>query len=167
MVRSNGLVEEGVWVQGAIAEGKRGLGRVQWEGRFVNGLLDGHGTQTRAESSGDDELGSVFVGEWMGGSKVRGRETFSDGASFDGEFDGQLPVRGVMLTPSHAAGIVRQEGTFEAGELHGDGCKMTFRDGSSWEGAWRSGKRHGKGRLNAANGRVNEVSACSVTVCCG
>jgi hypothetical protein len=164
MMMSSGLVEEGVWVQGAISQGKRCMGRVQWEGSFVNGLLHGHGTQTRAESRGDDELGSVFVGEWRTGSKVRGRETFSDGASFEGEFEGQLPIKGVMLTPCHAAGIVRQEGSFADGELHGDGCKMTFHDGSSWEGAWSSGKRHGRGRLTAADSRVTEVSVCSVLV---
>ena len=82
-------------------------GRAQWEGSLVHGLLHGSGTQTRAESRGDDELGCVFVGEWRRGSKVRGRETFSDGASFEGEFDGQLPIMGVALTPCHAAGIVR------------------------------------------------------------
>ena len=56
------------------------------------------------------------------------------------------------------------EVSFADGELHGDGCKMAFRDGFSWEGAWSSGKRHGKWRLTAADGHVTEVSVCSVLV---
>ncbi|TNV76187.1 hypothetical protein FGO68_gene7319 [Halteria grandinella] len=48
------------------------------------------------------------------------------------------------------------QGQFEWYNRHGYGKMVYCKDGSSWEGEWRSDKREGKGILTLADGSKQE-----------
>jgi hypothetical protein len=59
----------------------------------------------------------------------------------------EVVVAGVeTLAPALGGGCEVYTGSFNAkGERHGDGGVCVYADGSSYQGAWRSGQRNGKG----------------------
>lgn len=129
-----------------------------------------HGYGIMRYTDGRTYEGTWNQGHWYG----RGRATFSNGDSYEGEYgkfdqrhgegvyqwtDGrfyrgsfrndQRSGKGQYFWPDGAI----YEGDFLRGLRHGIGT-YRFRDGSFYSGSWSEGKFHGQGEMRWADGRV-------------
>lgn len=113
-----------------------------YEGEFVNGVRQGHGSVI---VSGDTYEGNFENGVAHG----FGRMVLNDGRIFLGEFNRGEPVRGKIRWPNGD----RYEGPISNFERHGRG-KMYFHEGSSFSGTFVAGVAQGRGTILFANGDI-------------
>jgi hypothetical protein len=99
--------------------------------------------------------GTVEEGQWVKGKLTgRGRRTYPDGRTLEGEFRGSEPWDAQGVLP-YADGTV-VVGQWSAGVLSGN-CSVTYPDGRTLEGEFREGRVYnGKGVLQYASGKVEE-----------
>jgi hypothetical protein len=158
---------------------------------WIQKLPHGRGTRKLWSFSSDDDMfgfakrqsTEVFTGEWNYGDKVRGKEIYPNGDSYDGEWSKNQPHgRGVYVYACkyHApfsnrylngccSGMYDTFHTYDVLPLDGETCFI----GSIYEGEWRAMsdvlnvkeqlgsnriffKRHGKGKLTLAKGDIFE-----------
>lgn len=161
----NGDTYEGQWQGGAY----HGHGRKTWhngdayEGRFQNSQRHGQGRMTFAS-------GEVYDGEWMddkphGQGRIRftSRDTFGDVSQWLSGTERHDNGRGRIAhyQPRGAVAQIwldREESYSEnmEGDLLDKRHEWHSLHGDVYEGEWRRGKRHGKGKLTRGNGQVYE-----------
>jgi hypothetical protein len=134
-----------------------------WNGDCVDGYVHGRGTL--------DLDGVIYDGEFERGSLVSGEVRFGSG-SYKGELKDNVPAgQGVMRLPDGTviegkfkssavigtADVTWVNGARYRGEvidlvtMHGAG-KITYADGTTYEGGFQHGLYHGKGKSVWANG---------------
>jgi len=150
MTLTNGTTLEGEWQEGYFAKGKlTGSNGTTIEGKFKNGQLvkgkvrspdgseltmewdNGHYDQEGTEVEPD---GTKYVGVWKYGGKSSGTITWKDGRGYKGDW---TDIEGKADLPD------------------GEG-EMTWPDGRKYVGDFRNGKRDGGGKMNYADGHVEE-----------
>jgi hypothetical protein len=102
----------------------------RYEGGFVNGLRDGHGTLVR-----DD--GKRFDGSFSKDVLVSGTMITPDGWRYEGGFDSNLAPHGTGVMHSPNGG--QYEGPFNKGAYEGKG-RYRYASGRVLEGEWIGGK---------------------------
>jgi hypothetical protein len=113
-----------------------------YEGDFVSGKPEGHGTTNFAN-------GSIYTGQFSNG-RTDGQGVFKmkDGAIYSGQFSqGLYHGKGKYNFPD--GGIY--DGNWVNGIREGQG-KMTFADGGIYDGSWVNGKREGQGTYTTKDG---------------
>ncbi|KPA80549.1 hypothetical protein ABB37_04755 [Leptomonas pyrrhocoris] len=128
---------------------KDGKGRYAWassgavyEGEWKLGRPHGHGVMTVPGKDGYEYTGDFVEGQRCG----RGRCSFANGRTFDGEWKGD-EMNGVG-TVRGAPGVDDYEeysGHFKVGKRSGPDGKCVYFNGDVYEGAWLAGKRQGMG----------------------
>lgn len=140
----------------------------EYEGEFVEGKRDGHGTHIPRLAGGTT---AKFVGSWKDGVySGQGTMTYVDGATYtggwvngkreglgkltsprgdttEGEWIAGQPVRATVVYPrsDNPEAPARYVGSLQDMMFSGMGL-MTFAGGSTYEGMWQHGKRHGRGK---------------------
>ena len=129
-------------------------GKVSRRGRAPHG----HGTMYFLN-------GDKYVGQWRAGvMEGRGRRMYSDGDEYQGGFsDGVPDGEGRLATGD----LNVYEGSFKGGVPGGGGSgsgggsggagKMTYKNGDTYQGEWRDGKRWGQGVSDGSWSEVNCV----------
>lgn len=90
-----------------------------------------------------------------------GKYSWPDGSSYEGEvFDGLRHGYGVFTGPH---GMCRYAGAWRAGRRHGKG-RLDYdpRGGSYYEGEWEDDEKHGQ--VRAGGGATRHVLACQTRV---
>lgn len=127
----------GVWVDDLL-QGKGKYEKWSWkyEGNFVNGKMEGHGTSI-------DSYGSKYVGEWKNGVK--------EGIGTQGGYTGEWKNGYEEGKGKYVASSFTKEGDWKNGRLHG---YAIYKDnnGESYDGYWIENKKEGKGTFTYANG---------------
>ena len=106
-----------------------------FEGYFLNGKENGHGTYTWSD-------GSFYDGEWKDGKKDgNGKQSHPDGSCYDGGWkDDKMDGFGVLVYSNQS----RYEGHWSEGNENGHGM-LTFANGNSYDGEWKDGNENGHG----------------------
>jgi hypothetical protein len=147
---TNGAIGEGEWEAGYFVKGKMtGTNGTTIEGEFVNAQIvkakvkspegsefmlewnNGHYNQEGTEVEPD---GTKYVGVWKYGGKSGGTITWKDGREYKGDW---TDIEGKADLPD------------------GEG-EMTWPDGRKYVGDFRNGKQDGAGKMNCADGHVEE-----------
>lgn len=115
-----------------------------YTGQIVDGKRHGHGCWQSKTGQYD--------GQWKADVQHgKGRQTWSDGRVFEGQFHGgKFSGFGRMLwhTPK---GLLTYEGEYKDDLKDGKG-KFVWHDGRTYDGEWKCGKRDGRGTyMNAAS----------------
>jgi hypothetical protein len=138
------------------------------EGAFNNGLLLGCGRIIM--SNGEIFFGEFSQGKMVGygeylredGSKYEGQfvegvphgkgiETMADGSTFEGVYFGGIRKQGKITWKDGSS----YEGFFEKDKFSGQG-KYNWGNQRQYEGEWKDGKMNGKGRLTYSDGSYYE-----------
>jgi len=108
-----------------------------YTGQVVDGKRQGHGLWQ--SSTGQ------YEGQWKADAQHgKGRQTWSDGRVYDGQFDhGRFSGHGRMVWHTQK-GLLTYEGQYKDDLKHGSG-RFVWADGRTYDGEWQNGKRHGKG----------------------
>lgn len=108
-----------------------------YTGQIVDGKRHGHGSwQSRT---------GQYEGQWQADAQHgQGRQTWSDGRVFDGQFQyGKFAGSGKMVWHTQK-GLLVYDGEYKDDLKHGHGT-FTWADGRTYDGEWQQGKRHGRG----------------------
>lgn len=156
-----------------------------YEGEWVHGLRHGHGTLTLAdreyvggfelgqpegEGTWNYEDGSKYMGELAAGMREgKGTLWMADAIEFTrGELVGSAIYMGGWAKDVFEGygelrsedGLVSYDGDFHNGLLHGSGVMRSRGSRGArpevYDGQWRMGRRHGRGRCTYADGSVFE-----------
>jgi hypothetical protein len=159
--RGKTFTTKGIFVNGEIAytgqyndEGQKdGQGTLRLEngdryvGNFKNDVITGTGTYYFAD-------GSTFVGEFVDNSMTTGQITFSN--NFD---DKRVTFTGKFAEKSKFADALKKfissdDNIYQQSlKFTGQG-KMTYRDGSTYDGSFKDGLRSGQGTYVSDNGNL-------------
>ena len=131
-----------------------GQGTYEWEhggvykGEFLNGLMHGFGTYTAPD-------GTVYLGSWKSGRRDGlGRQNFAGGDYYQGLWkNGTAHGPGTYKWKARGENEDEQDefnGEWLNGKIHGWGT-LTWKDGSTYSGRWRHGKREGPGAFTSSN----------------
>ena len=168
-----GVRYEGEFVEGRIEGfGKKVYEEAYYEGCFRNNLRHGHGKMVNDNGtviegefvedrqsgpfriSGRNSNGSTYVFEgicedvaWRSGKVV-----YSDGLSYEGEFDGYMLKKGVMRFPNGDW----IEGSWKDQDPDGC-CRYHYRNGNYFDGDWRGGEMVGHGPLHTVKGNTYDT----------
>jgi hypothetical protein len=150
---------EGQWVgdsehgEGVVEYGDG----VRFEGAWVCGKKHGMGREAYPD-------GSSYEGDWVEGERHgQGRMTWPDGTYYSGgwvedrrtEAGVYVNVDGTSVTPPTPMRDFEYKGQRDhMGQPHGKG-EATFPDGSSYDGEWRNGIKHGRGVHATSTGKYN------------
>jgi len=93
-----------------------------------------------------------YEGQWLYDKQHgTGRQTWSDGRSYQGQYDGgRFSGQGQMVWQTQK-GVMVYEGEYTDDMKHGNG-KFSWPDGRIYDGQWHRGKRHGRGAYRTARG---------------
>lgn len=87
--------------------------------------------------------GDIFQGEYRGGIRVgKGTYFFSTGETIEGEWFGDLTVRGTI---TYTNGDIYSGQIYKA-QKHGLGS-YTYSNGCEYRGYWRNDLKHGEGQF--------------------
>ena len=159
---------------------------IEWcrRGVFMNGMLNGYGTETFEDGSHyegffkeDDWQGwgkltisheggeHTYICQWKHGlPHGRGKLTAPDGSSYVGQLasSGFPHGRGKAVFPDQSS----YEGQWKNGGFHGRGTRI-YADGSSYVGQWKKGQPHGLGTEKDADGNIAYVGVWKHGKTCG
>ena len=107
--------------------------------------------------------GHEYNGEFVNSKPHgNGKETWSDGSSFEGKFVNGMKQSGTFTWKADSqhkefATIIDESynGEFKQNLFHGTG-RYNWRDGRSYEGEWAYGQMNGRGIYKWLDGRVYE-----------
>ncbi len=116
--------------------------RLQYEGSFVNGWLEGHGKMTWRD-------GKVYSGEWKASKKHgSGQEKYATGGQYEGQF--QEDKKHGIGTMCYSDGS-RYVGAFVQDKRKGQGTytesKDNIQDSKVYKGSWENDTYEGEGQL--------------------
>lgn len=117
----------------------------RYEGTYVDGLRDGHGTYVWAQT------GDVYCGEWsVGAMHGEGEFLWASGARYQGTWScGAMSGKGTKMLENGD----EYEGDFVDGRAHGLGAK-TYGCGDIHSGRYRNDQRCGHGTYRWSSGDV-------------
>ena len=138
------------------------------EGTFYNGLLLGcgriimsngeifFGEFSNGKMKGFGEFirgdGSKYEGQFLEGvPHGKGTETMADGSTFEGVYFGGIRQQGKITWKDGSS----YEGFFENNKFNGKG-KYNWGNQRQYEGEWKNGKMNGKGKLTYSDGSYYE-----------
>ena len=139
------------YVKGTLVYEDEGCKGNTYQGEFHQGYMHGQGTFT-TKSSGD-----VFEGTFVKDEFERGKITYGNGDSYEGECRGEEGTK-------HGKGTFRRtdkdngftmKGTWKNDELNGDGV-LTFNDGDEYKGGFKNGEHHGHGTYTFNNAKEED-----------
>lgn len=168
-----GVRYEGEFVEGRIEGfGKKVYGEAYYEGYFRNNLRHGHGRMVNDNGlviegefvddrqsgpfriTGRNSNGStyVFEGICVDGAWKSGKVVYSDGTSYEGEYDGYILKKGVMRFPDGDW----LEGSWKNQDPDGR-CRYHYRNGNYFDGEWKDGEMVGNGPLHTVKGNTYDT----------
>lgn len=127
------------------------------------GSLSSHGWYESVSATAVFKTGHQYVGAWKGG-KMHGRGVYEwvDGVVFEGYFSNNV-AEGFGRYAWPDGGVY--SGQVRNGKRDGPGV-MTFVDGdTTYDGSWKQGMRHGKGRIDfcaSASGAEHFISTTAI-----
>ncbi|GAB4815949.1 hypothetical protein N2152v2_002995 [Parachlorella kessleri] len=127
----------------------------RYEGEWEDDKMTGKSGVLPSKGRYTLQDGSYFEGEWADGQRVKGKAVSADGSfEYSGGWKGELRHGyGVMYQASLCAagrqrGVCKYMGEWQADLQCGQG-KCLYVDGSAYDGEWKDGMRHGKGKLTS------------------
>ncbi|TNV80054.1 hypothetical protein FGO68_gene13105 [Halteria grandinella] len=155
--RLNKLIHQNRQIKHLVFEGLIGDGitrnrSIYW-GQCVGEVRDGWGLVYCTDSDNDPHL---YECEWDKGTPVKGREIWivdNEWRKYEGAFDHEYLQTGTGNVQSEDGSMF--EGEWKRGMVHGRG-KGVRANGESYEGEFQNGRSHGQGRWTYPDGRYEE-----------